>query len=92
MIPGFGALSNVVASDQPVLFAIPSATVRLALWETPSPTTCRFARTDTFCTGLVMWCKDVFVCSDANSPLGHEETRTPYPCGVCVGISSPDDW
>jgi hypothetical protein len=72
-----------------------TASVRLAgLWDTPSQKTCRFARTDTFCTGLVLWCKDVYVCVDPrdNQLFGHEESRTPYPCGVCVGITSPDDW
>ena len=90
MLPGFTGLltQHSMASGEKN-----SPTVRLAgLWDTPPAQTCRFARTDTFCTGLVLWCKEVFICSDRNSPLGHEETRTPYPCGVCVGISSPDDW
>jgi len=87
MVPGFSGLH---VSDQSLLS---SETVRLAgLWDTPDQKVCRPARTDTFCTGLVLWCKDVFICTDRNSPLGHEESRTPYPCGVCVGITSPDDW
>ncbi len=62
--------------------------VRLAgLWETPSPTKCRFSHTDTFCTLAVMWCKDVFICQG-----DREESRTPYPCGVCIGVSTPADW
>jgi hypothetical protein len=89
MVPGFTALSMSSADSKSEF----DSSIRLAgLWDTPPQTTCRFARTDTFCTALVLWCKDVYACSDRNSPLGHEETRTPYPCGVCVGVSSPDDW
>ena len=89
-IPGF---TGILPEPEINSLGAIAAPVRLAgLWDTPPAETCRFARTDTFCTGLVMWCKDVYVCSDRNSPLGHEESRTPYPCGVCVGVSSPDDW
>jgi hypothetical protein len=90
MVPGFSG----ILTSQPARQIVPTnPPVRLAgLWDTPSQTTCRFARTDTFCTGVVLWCKDVYVCSDRYSPLGHEESRTPYPCGVCIGVSSPDDW
>ena len=86
MTPGFSGLRQT--SERAASPAISLA----GLWDTPSQKTCRFARTDTFCTGVVLWCKDVFVCSDSNSIFGHEESRTPYPCGVCVGVTSPDDW
>jgi hypothetical protein len=87
MVPGFSGLEI----DEQSLSS--TATVRLAgLWDTPDQKTCRFSRTDTFCTGVVLWCKEVYVCFDRNSPLGHEESRTPYPCGVCVGIDTPSDW
>jgi len=85
MIPGFTATDT-----QPP--------VKLAwLWDDPGGggKTCRPARTDTFCTGLVLWCTDVFICTDkrgTGGPFGFEESRPPYPCGVCVGITSPDDW
>lgn len=91
MLPGFTGLSTysrgATAASDPA--------VRLAgLWDIPSQKTCRFARTDTFCTLAVLWCKEVYVCDTPGIPeiFGHEESRTPYPCGVCVGISSPDDW
>lgn len=80
MLPGFTALS-----DTPPPIAAAGA------WDTPSGEDCRFARTDTFCTGLVLWCKEVFVCRN-NTIHGYEKTKTPYPCGICVGISDPSDW
>jgi hypothetical protein len=84
MVPGFTGLTAGTEQTGP----------RLAgLWDTPPQERCRYARTDTFCTGLVLWCREVYVCADERSPLfGHEESKTPYPCGVCVGIDSPDDW
>jgi hypothetical protein len=86
MIPGFTAFQ----SAEPA--------VRLAgVWDGPKE--CRPLGTETFCTGLVMWCKDVFLCPGTSVviwqgiPLvGTLDSRTPYPCGVCVGITSPDDW
>lgn len=67
--------------------------VRLAgLWDVPDKKTCEPLRTDTFCTGLVLWCKDVYFCRSPEDFFGSEETRTPYPCGVCVGITDPSDW
>lgn len=80
MLPGFTALSDTRA---PIAAA--------GAWDTPSGEDCRFARTDTFCTGLVLWCKEVFVCRN-NTIQGYEKTKTPYPCGICVGISDPSDW
>jgi hypothetical protein len=93
MIPGFTALS-----------AAPP--VRQAIWEDPPNDDyeggipgywkfCRPVRTDTFCTGLLLWCKDVFLCQDSRrtgGPYGFEESRTPYPCGVCIGVTDPSDW
>jgi hypothetical protein len=72
--------------------ADPSPAVRLALWETPGggEKKCTPIRTDTFCTGVVLWCKDVYFCSYQGR--SYEESRTPYPCGVCVGVSTPSDW
>ncbi len=80
MLPGFTGLSTA-----PVHGAGPSANaaVRLALWDTPSPERCRYARTITKCTGVVLWCTEVFVCVN-----GSEERKTPYPCGGCIGF----DW
>ena len=46
---------------------------------------------DTFCTGLVMWCTDVFLCYSRWRGY-YQEERTPYPCGVCFGIDDPSDW
>jgi hypothetical protein len=96
MFPGFALPEPSTASPTvPTTAARPRGSVegatgplvRLAgLWETPSPTRCRFSHTATFCTGVVMWCKDVFICGDK------EESRTPYPCGVCIGVSSPEEW
>lgn len=90
MIPGFsGPLAHPPARFNEGL----GSPVKLAgLWDPPDQKTCRFVRTDTFCTGFVNWCKEVSICFDRNSPLGHEESKTPYPCGVCLGFSSPDDW
>lgn len=73
----------------------PSSTSDLAVqaagvWTTPGGG-CSFSRTDTFCTGLVLWCKEVYVCNN-DTLFGYEETKTPYPCGVCVGVSDPSDW
>jgi hypothetical protein len=82
-------LRDVVVSDRSGFDSRPA--VRLALWDTPPEPRCRPVRTDTFCTGLVMWCKDVYLCRD-DTPQGHEETKTPYPCGVCVGVTPPSDW
>jgi hypothetical protein len=88
MLPGFTGLTNPTQSSSGS-----GPAVRLAgLWDPPPAGTCKFARTDTFCTGLVLWCKDVFVCYDGRTIFGHEESRTPYPCGVCVGVSDPSDW
>jgi hypothetical protein len=86
MVPGFTGV--VVAEPRPAYG--PDPVVRLALWDTPPQSRCRPIRTDTFCTALVMWCKDVYMCTDERG--GHEETKTPYPCGVCFGVTSPSDW
>jgi len=81
-------ITGIVVTEPPAAAGPP---VRLALWDTPPEPRCRPSRTDTFCTGLVMWCKDVYICRD-DTPQGHEETKTPYPCGVCFGVTSPSDW
>jgi hypothetical protein len=84
MLPGFTALISD-SSFEPA--------VRLAgLWDAPDQKTCVPRGTETFCTGLVMWCRDVFYCRGPNDFWGHEESRTPYPCGVCVGVTDPSDW
>jgi len=80
MIPGFTATES-----QPA--------VRLAgIWDDPGggEKRCVAIGTTTFCTGLVLWCRDQFICTQGGKSF--EESRTPYPCGVCVGITSPDDW
>jgi hypothetical protein len=90
MLPGF---TSVTEADPPVALSGP--------WD--SPKTCRPLGTDTFCTGVVMWCKDVYFCPDYTSSravywhdqlvgYGRLDTHTPYPCGVCIGVDSPDDW
>ena len=88
MLPGFTAVN---AFEPAVVLAGP--------WD--SPKECRPLGTDTFCTGLVFWCKDVYFCPGGSAPafwngvfvgIGRLDTHTPYPCGVCVGVSSPDDW
>ncbi|MDQ1919265.1 hypothetical protein [Massilia pseudoviolaceinigra] len=88
MLPGFTALE---ASQPAVALAGP--------WD--SAAACRPLGTDTFCTALVQWCKDVYFCPGGSAPVswngvfvgyGTLDTHTPYPCGVCIGVSSPDDW
>jgi hypothetical protein len=87
MVPGFTA----VIDSTPWADTQSGHTVELAwIWDTPRGE-CRFARTDTFCTGVVLWCTEVFVCNDGTL-FGHEKSKAPYPCGVCVGISNPSDW
>lgn len=89
-LPGFtgllpaGSASNEIQTEAPVRLA--------GLWDVPDQKTCRFVRTDTTCTLLVLWCTEVYVCRDPSNFFGYEEKRTPYPCGVCFGFPSPDDW
>jgi hypothetical protein len=91
MLPGFTGL--VPLDTRPNADANSESVYLAGLWDTPSPEICTYARTDTFCTGLVLWCKEVYVCRDPKNPIfGHEESRTPYPCGVCVGVTDPSDW
>lgn len=88
MLPGFTAIGG------------PGPAVALAgPWDTPQA--CRPLGTDTFCTGVVLWCKDAYFCPGGSTPAvwhdqvvgyGRIETHTPYPCGVCVGVTNPDDW
>lgn len=89
MLPGFSALSILSNAGAPVALAGP--------WD--SPKECRPLGTDTFCTGLVMWCTDVYACPGNSSFVWHDQiffgrqdNHTPYPCGACFGITSPDDW
>jgi hypothetical protein len=91
MLPGF---SGLLGTDQVHGTGHPKPAVKLAgLWEIPPVGTCRYVRTDTFCTGLVEWCKEVYTCWTERSPIiGEIQDRTPYPCGVCVGVSDPSDW
>ena len=90
MLPGFTGLS---ASTKSGAASDSDPPVRLAgLWDIPPAGTCRYSRTDTFCTALVLWCKEVYICYDGRSIFGKEQSRTPYPCGVCVGVSDPSDW
>jgi hypothetical protein len=90
MLPGFSGLVSTTATATEA----PEAPIRLAgLWDIPDHKICTFARTDTFCTGLVLWCKEVYNCRGGdNQFFGHDESRTPYPCGVCVGVTNPSDW
>jgi hypothetical protein len=60
-------------------------------WADPNKEFCRPDHTDTFCTGLVLWCKDVFLCYTGSRGT-YYKSRTPYPCGVCVGVTDPSDW
>jgi len=53
---------------------------------------CGQKMTETFCTGLVLWCRDFRMCRWSDSFAFWKDSITPYPCGVCVGIDSPDDW
>jgi hypothetical protein len=84
MVPGFtGVVRNPNPSSSPA--------VRLAgIWDIPAGS-CKFTGTSTFCTALVLWCQDNFLCADSKGEI-HPESRTPYPCGVCVGVSNPSDW
>lgn len=48
---------------------------------------CHRIGTKTFCTLFVLWCVNRYFCPDQM-----EHTTTPYPCGLCFGITSPSDW
>jgi len=78
MLPGFTAFGPAAALE--------SQGAAAAIWEDPKPPKhcdkCIPIRTDTSCILVSLWCTDVFWCCD------HEESRTPYPCGVCFGA----DW
>ena len=91
MFPGFIQVGHSPAG--PEYHQRPAIFDYAGLWDPPPQEECRFVRTDTFCTGLVMWCKEVSVCRGGDNPFfGREVSRTPYPCGVCVGITDPSDW
>lgn len=68
--------------------------VALAGWEPDNSAkkACGPFMTATFCTGLVLWCREFRMCRWIDSAGVWEESLTPYPCGICVGITSPDDW
>jgi hypothetical protein len=93
MVPGFTAFPSAPSSVD----VLASQGVRLAWddpWDSPAGEggkRCTFSRTDTFCTALVLWCKNVYGCFSPGQGF-FEESTTPYPCGVCIGVSSPDDW
>lgn len=82
MLPGF---ENVVHHG---LRSEPLAR-HAGLWD--GPRDCRFTGTSTFCTGLVLWCVNNYVCAN-NTVFGNTKSTTPYPCGVCVGVTDPSDW
>lgn len=85
MVPGFTGVTRHTHPDPA------SSSVRLAgLWDIPAGT-CKFTGTSTFCTGLVLWCQDNYLCADSRGQVS-TQSRTPYPCGACVGASTPSDW
>jgi len=47
---------------------------------TPGGVYCWHTTTDTYCTGIVEWCKDNSICSD-----GSTRSSGWYACGVCFG-------
>lgn len=85
MVPGF--TGSAITAGLEVVDHAPAA--QLAVWDV-SPH-CRPINTDTFCTGVVLWCKDNYRCWDPKKGV-YLWSNTPYPCGVCVGISDPSDW
>ena len=90
MLPGFTGPTVSATTTDPVGASPP---VRLAgIWDPPSQRTCVFAGTETFCTGTVLWCKETYSCRNAGEIFPHTESKTPYPCGVCIGVSDPSDW
>jgi hypothetical protein len=85
MLPGFtGLLHRSVVR-------YPPAVRQAGPWDTPSGTTCEPTGTDTFCTGLVLWCTNNYRCYSEQQG-SYLTSTTPYPCGVCVGISNPSSW
>jgi hypothetical protein len=84
MVPGFtGVIRNAQSGSSP--------SVRLPGSGTSPAGTCKFTGTSTFCTGLALWCQDNFPCADSRGQVS-TQSRTPYPCGACVGVSNPSDW
>ena len=80
MLPGFTAVSsaNQTGSLQGIVPA--------GLWDTPTGPkggTCVYSHTTTSCILVTLWCTEHYNC-----PNNPDSTKTPYPCGVCVGL----DW
>ena len=81
MLPGFTALLPSDPLPPPPVQGAQAA----GLWDDPKPPKCDHCvpvRTKTSCIIVSLWCTDIFNC------CGREESRTPYPCGVCFGA----DW
>ena len=79
MLPGFAKIIHHASASVPLI-------QHAGLWD--SPNECRFIGTKTFCTGVVLWCQNNFICPGPNE----FQSSAPYPCGVCVGITDPSDW
>jgi len=89
MVPGFTAVKETEPGHVPCQQGVAQAWDDP--WADPEKEFCRPSHTDTFCTGLVLWCTDVFQCYSGKQGY-YQEERTPYPCGVCIGITDPSDW
>lgn len=85
MTPGFTGLTGYAAERYA------PAIKQAGPWDTPSGQTCQGTNTDTFCTGVILWCTDNYRCCDDRGDC-YLTSTTPYPCGVCVGISNPSSW
>ena len=84
MLPGFSAIPAAPTTGDISLNS--QGVVPAGIWDDPEPEECNqpctFIGTSTSCIIVTLWCTDKYLC------CGREESRTPYPCGVCVGA----DW
>lgn len=85
MLPGFTAIPT--SSSVENLRLNPQGVLPAGIWDDPDPEDCTQPcipiRTETSCIIVTLWCTDIFMCCGRR-----EESRFPYPCGVCVGL----DW
>jgi hypothetical protein len=80
MLPGFTAPTTDGGSS------IHQGVMPAGLWDNPTGSkgeTCVYSHTTTSCIAVSLWCTEHYRC-----PNNPDSTKTPYPCGVCVGF----DW
>jgi hypothetical protein len=96
MVPGFFHSDRPVGHDAATRSSAPVALA--GPWDFDNGSgrhvkICGDAYTNTSCAGLVLLCKNCRQCRWLDVAGGFfEDCQTSYPCGVCVGVSSPDDW